>query len=59
MTTIESFVNRIINGDCVQVMRTMPTASVNLIVTDPPYIVSYRSRDGRRCANDDKPSRRT
>ena len=53
MTNIEPFVNRIINGDCVQVMRTMPAASVNLIVTDPPYIVNYRSRDGRGCANDD------
>ena len=51
MTTIEPFINRIIHGDCIEVMRTMPETSVNLIVTDPPYIVNYRSRDGRRCGD--------
>jgi len=30
----------------------MPTACGELIVTDPPYLVDYRSRDGRRIAND-------
>ena len=34
--------NRIIQGDCVQVCRTMPTASVDTVVTSPPY---YRQRD--------------
>ncbi len=28
---------RIINGDCVEVMRTLPENSVDLIVTSPPY----------------------
>lgn len=31
----------------------MPDSSVDLVVTDPPYLVSYRPRDGRRCHNDD------
>jgi site-specific DNA-methyltransferase (adenine-specific) len=34
-------------------MREMPAASVDLVVTDPPYLVDYRSRDGRRYPNDD------
>jgi adenine-specific DNA-methyltransferase len=46
------FVNRIIPGDCVEVMRQLPSGSVDLIVTDPPYLVGYTSRDGRRIAND-------
>jgi site-specific DNA-methyltransferase (adenine-specific) len=28
---------RIINGDCLEVMRTMPDKSVDLVLTDPPY----------------------
>ena len=50
---ITVFANKIICGDCTSVMRNMPTESVDFIVTDPPYIASYRSRDGRRVRNDD------
>jgi len=52
MKPISSFVNRVILGDCVAVMGTMPPASVDFIATDPPYLVNYTSRDGRRIAND-------
>ena len=53
MKPIESFVNQIIHGDCIQIMQSMPAESVDLAVTDPPYLVKYRPRDGRRCDNDD------
>jgi site-specific DNA-methyltransferase (adenine-specific) len=43
----------LLQGDCTQLLRCQPAASVDLIVTDPPYLVSYRSRDGRRVPNDD------
>lgn len=39
-------------GDCTQIMRLIPDGSVDLIVTDPPYLVNYRSRDGRTIAGD-------
>jgi len=45
--------NRILHGDCVQLMRGLPADSVDFILTDPPYLVRYRSRDGRTVANDD------
>jgi site-specific DNA-methyltransferase (adenine-specific) len=45
--------NTVIHGDCVAVMRRMKSASVDFILTDPPYIVRYRSRDGQRIRNDD------
>ena len=45
--------NQMIHGDCIEVMRGMPDASVDLIVTDPPYLVNYRPRDGRTYSNDD------
>ncbi len=28
---------KIINGDCIEVMKTLPEGSVDLIVTSPPY----------------------
>jgi adenine-specific DNA-methyltransferase len=53
MSTLFPFLNRIIHGDCIPVMQALPDASVDLIVTDPPYMVNYRSRDGRRVPHDD------
>ncbi len=48
------FRNRVLHGDCVQVMRGMASASVDFILTDPPYLVRYRSRSGQTIANDDR-----
>jgi site-specific DNA-methyltransferase (adenine-specific) len=31
---------KIINGDCIEVMKTLPESSVDLIVTSPPYSVN-------------------
>jgi site-specific DNA-methyltransferase (adenine-specific) len=44
--------NRVIQGDCVAVMRGLPAESVDLVFTDPPYLVAYRDRHGRTVAND-------
>ena len=45
--------NTILQGDCVEVMRSLPSGSVDFILTDPPYITRYRDRSGRRVAGDD------
>jgi site-specific DNA-methyltransferase (adenine-specific) len=42
----------VVQGDCIALMRQMPAASVDFILTDPPYLVNYRSRDGRAILND-------
>jgi hypothetical protein len=52
--TIDKFINRILLGDCVTVMEQMPEASVDFIATDPPYLVGYADRSGRRVENDDR-----
>lgn len=44
--------NRILHGDCVQLMRGLPSESVDFVLTDPPYLVRYRDRTGRTVAND-------
>ena len=46
------FRNQIIEGDPAQVLKHVPARSVDLIVTDPPYLVNYRDRDGRSLRND-------
>lgn len=47
-----SYLNQIHLGDCTQVMQSIEPNSVDLIVTDPPYLVNYRDRSGRSIAND-------
>lgn len=39
---IENYINKVINGDCVEVMREMPDSFVDLIVTSPPYGVNIK-----------------
>ena len=34
---MENYIGNVINGDCIKVMADMPEASVDLIVTSPPY----------------------
>ncbi len=51
-TQQSSFTNQIVHGDCIEVMRQMPANSVDFILTDPPYLVNYRDRDGRSIQND-------
>jgi site-specific DNA-methyltransferase (adenine-specific) len=46
------FSNKILHGDCIAAMRQMPVASVDFILTDPPYLVNYRDRNGRSIDND-------
>jgi DNA modification methylase len=45
-------VNTITNGDCLNLLRELPSASIDFVLTDPPYLVNYKSRDGRTIAND-------
>lgn len=51
-TSVQQQFNTITHGDCIQAMRQMPANSVDFILTDPPYLVSYRDRDGRTIQND-------
>ncbi|WP_445490614.1 DNA methyltransferase [Rhodopseudomonas sp. RCAM05734] len=46
--------NQVLSGDCVPIMRQISGASVDFILTDPPYLVRYRSRSGQTIANDDR-----
>jgi site-specific DNA-methyltransferase (adenine-specific) len=43
----------VIPGDCLKIMPTLRAESVDLIVTDPPYLCRYLDRTGRGLLNDD------
>lgn len=44
--------NTVLQGDCIEVMRLFRSCSVDFVLTDPPYLAHYRSRDGRKVVND-------
>ncbi len=52
MNRFSQLIGTVIHGDCTKVMRGLPWASVDFILTDPPYLVNYRDRSGRNVAND-------
>jgi DNA modification methylase len=49
---LNQYLNSIILGDCCFVMQKFPDNSVDLVLTDPPYLINYQSRDGRTIAGD-------
>lgn len=34
------------NGDCLEVMKSIPDDSVNLVLTDPPYNIAVKTTRG-------------
>ena len=44
--------NTILHGDCTNLMRRLPSESVDFCLTDPPYLCNYRNRDGLRIRGD-------
>jgi site-specific DNA-methyltransferase (adenine-specific) len=50
---ITATANAILHGDCLTILPQLAAGSVNFVLTDPPYLANYRSRDGRGVPNDD------
>ena len=40
----DSFVNKIVQGDCLEVMKDIPDNSIDTIITDPPYGLKYMGK---------------
>lgn len=45
---LEDFLNKIICGDALKVMRSMPDASVDVVVTSPPYNLKNSTGNGMK-----------
>src|SRR3990167_520159 len=58
---IEEYVNKVIQGDCLEVMKDFEDKSVDLICCDPPYGIDFQSarrtewKRKDKIANDEKP----
>src|SRR5665213_1447305 len=52
ITQPQQLINTIAHGDCIEIMRQIPEASVDFILTDPPYLVNFHDRQGRTLKND-------
>lgn len=46
------YVNKGIHGECIDVLGRFPSASIDCIITDPPYLVNFVDRTGRSFRND-------
>jgi len=46
---------RLIRGNCMDALRRLPDEFVDAVVTDPPYGIRYRPRNGARILNDNAP----
>jgi DNA modification methylase len=44
--------NTVIHADCTQFLPQLPAGIASFALTDPPYLVNYKPRDGRSVAND-------
>src|SRR5262245_43054578 len=44
------FENKVINGDCLDELRNLPSAHYKAVITDPPYFIGFNSsaKDGGR-----------
>ena len=45
---LEEFLNKIINGDCLEVLRKLPDESIDLVVTSPPYNLKNSTGNGMK-----------
>jgi len=41
MTYPDDYINKIIQGDCLEIMKDIPDKSVDLVLTDPPYGIGF------------------
>ena len=45
----------LLQGDCMQVLRDIPSSTIDAVVADPPYGIAYRSRVNGTVRNDRRP----
>lgn len=48
------YLNKIIQGDCLTVMKQMPDACVDLVITSPPYNLKNSTGNGMKCGKGGK-----
>ena len=41
----DDFINKVVEGDCLEVMKEIPDNSIDTLITDPPYGLSFMGKD--------------
>ena len=41
---MDGFLDKIIEGNCIEVMRKFPAESIDLVLTDPPYGITLKAQ---------------
>lgn len=54
-SSLNALDGQVLQGDCAKALQNLPSECVDLVVTDPPYFVRYKDRNGRTIANDANP----
>ena len=44
LSSVSPYQDQIIHGNCIDTLREMPSDSVDLVATDPPYGISSRQK---------------
>lgn len=47
---IDSNANKIHQGNCLEVLKTIPDNSIDMVLTSPPYNMNLRVRNGKHCS---------
>lgn len=45
---LEEYLNRIINADCMEILKKLPDSSIDLVVTSPPYNLKNSTGNGMK-----------
>lgn len=48
---IEQFENKIINADCLDILKQLPDKCIDLVLTDPPYGIGIDGQKQCECKN--------
>lgn len=51
---LEEYLNRIINGDCLEVLHKLPDSCIDVVVTSPPYNLKNSTGNGMKDGRGDK-----
>jgi site-specific DNA-methyltransferase (adenine-specific) len=56
VTEMDEMINRVIYGDCIEMMKRIPTGSIDMVCTDPPYFLDGLGSDWNKESLDSKGS---
>ena len=48
---LEEMINKVTCGDCLPILKSLPDKCIDLVLTDPPYGISYNNDDLARKSN--------